>query len=281
MTMDVDDRYKASLTDEGHYRILLDAITDCAIYMLNREGVVVSWNAGARRLKGYDAAEIVGENFARFYAPEEREAGLPQQALKTAVREGKFAAEGWRVRKNGSRFWASVVIYPIRAPLGALVGYAKITRDITEQRAAQEALWRSEERFRLLVQGVTEYAVYMLDPEGLVYTWNSGAERISGYSAEDIIGEPFSTFYTAADRAAGKPAMALETAASEGRLETQAWRVRKDGTLLWGNIVIDAIRDLTGSLIGFAMVIRDISDRYAVPAGLREPAPEAPQPRRA
>ncbi|MGU3492686.1 PAS domain-containing protein [Xanthobacteraceae bacterium A53D] len=274
--MDTEDRYRASLSTDGHARILIDAITDCAIYMLNVDGLVVSWNPGARRLKGYEAMEIIGESFSRFYTPDDLATDLPQRALRAAERDGRFAAEGWRVRKDGSRFWASVVIQPIYSPSGPLVGYAKITRDITSQHEAREALWQSEERFRLLVQGITDYAVYMLDRAGNIVTWNPGAERIKGYAAEEIIGRNFALLYTSAEREKGEPQAALETAAHEGRFETQAWRLRKDGTLLWANVVIDAIRNKAGEVIGFAKITRDLSGQHHVPAGLREPAPEPP-----
>src|SRR5271170_6893957 len=138
------DLYTASLTNDGRYRLLVEAVTDYAIYMIDVNGIVTRWNPGARRFKGYEEAEIIGEHFSRFYTEEDREAGLPARALATAAREGKFEGEGWRVRKDGIRFWASVIIDPIRNATGELVGYAKITRDLTERRAAEEALRRSD-----------------------------------------------------------------------------------------------------------------------------------------
>jgi PAS domain S-box-containing protein len=160
---------------EERYRVLVDAITDYAIYMLDTGGHVSSWNTGANRFKGYVESEILGEHFSRFYTPEDREKGVPAKALATAESEGRFEAEGWRVRKDGERFWAHVIIDAIRDPDGQLVGFAKITRDLTERKAAEEVLRRSEEQFRRLVQGVTDYAIYMLDPEGRVASWNSQA----------------------------------------------------------------------------------------------------------
>src|SRR5262245_35749370 len=179
--MEEGGRLTVSLTDEDRFRLLLDAVTDYAIYMLDPTGVVTSWNTGAERFKGYKAPEILGQHFSRFYTDEDRAAGLPQRALEVAVREGRFENEGWRVRKDGTRFWANVVIDPIRTPTGELLGFAKVTRDLGERRRAAEALKRSEEQFRRLVQGVTDYAIYMLDPEGRVSSWNAGAQRIKGY----------------------------------------------------------------------------------------------------
>lgn len=254
------EHYQASLTDDGHYRLLVEAISDYAIYMVNPHGIVMSWNPGARRFKGYEAEEIVGDHFSRFYTEEDRRAGVPERTLSLAAREGRFESEGWRVRKNGSRFWAHVIIDPIRAPLGTLVGFAKVTRDLTERRAAQEALRRSEEQFRTLVQSVSECAIYMLDPDGRITTWNAGATRISGYEASEVIGRNTAQFYTRADREAGAPQATLAAAAREGRVEVQGWRVRKDGKVLRAHVVVDAIRGIDGTLSGFAGVFRDITD---------------------
>ncbi|MEO9130440.1 MAG: PAS domain S-box protein [Sphingomonas sp.] len=259
--MDKVQRFQASLTDEGRYRMLVESITDYAIYMLDLDGRVTNWNAGARRFKGYTAAEIVGEHFSRFYVEEDRAAGLPERALAKAARTGTFEAEGWRVRKNGERFWAHVVIDPIHDANGALVGYAKITRDLSERARAEESLRQSEEQFKRLVQSVTDYAIYMLDPNGQVVSWNIGAERIKGYHPDEIIGQHFSRFYSDEDRVAGEPARALETAVQQGRYTKEGWRVRKDGTHFRASVVIDPIRDDRGELIGFAKITRDITER--------------------
>lgn len=263
-------RFDASLSDDGRYRMLIEAITDYAIYMLDPDGIISSWNPGARRFKGYEASEILGEHFSRFYTAADRAAGLPQRALETAAREGKFESEGWRCRKDGSQFWAYVVIDPIRDAAGKVVGYAKITRDLTERRLAEEQLRRSEQQFKLLIQGVTDYAIYMLTPEGLVSSWNAGAERIKGYRAEEIIGEHFSRFYTEPDQRAGAPQLALETAMRDGRFEKEGWRLRKDGSKFMANVVIDPIRADDGTLLGFAKIIRDITERRASERALQE-----------
>jgi PAS domain S-box-containing protein len=255
------DRLDASLTQDGRYRLLIEAITDYAIYMLDANGIVSSWNPGAQRFKGYLPNEIIGQHFSRFYTEEDQKAGLPARALATAQREGKFESEGWRVRKDGGRFWAGVVIDPIRSPSGGIIGYAKITRDLTERKQSEERFKISEEQFRLLVQGVTDYAIYMLDTEGNVTNWNLGAQRIKGYAPEEIIGRHFSQFYTDEDRANGEPSRALETAKREGKFEKESWRVRKDGTRFWAHIVLDPLRDETGTLLGFAKITKDITER--------------------
>jgi PAS domain S-box-containing protein len=240
--------------------LLVRSVVDYAIYMLDPDGRVVSWNPGAERIKGYTANEIIGEHFSRFYTGEERAASIPQTALATAATAGRFTTEAWRVRKDGSRFWAMVVIDPIHQD-GKLIGFAKITRDMTAQREAQLAALESERRFRLLVQGVTDYAIFMLDPDGLVANWNSGAVRIKGYSEQEVIGQHLSIFYTPEDREARLPERALERARLEGRFESEGWRCRKDGTRFWANAVIDAIHDDDGRLIGFAKITRDLTER--------------------
>ncbi len=261
---------EATVTEDGRYRLLVDAVTDYAIFMLDPSGIVSSWNPGAQRFKGYQPAEILGQHFSRFYTDEDRASGLPAHALHTAATEGRFEHEGWRVRKDGSRFWAHVIIDPIKDPAGNILGFAKVTRDLSERKAAEEELRRSEERFRLLVQGVTDYAIYMLDPDGRVTNWNLGAERIKGYLADEIVGEHFSRFYTEEDKASGLPQYALETARREGRYEREGWRVRKDGKLFWANVVIDAIRDSDGKLIGFAKITRDMSKQKETQRALEE-----------
>jgi PAS domain S-box-containing protein len=247
---------------EDRYRLLVDAVTDYAIYMLDPTGLVASWNPGARRFKGYEEHEILGEHFSRFYTPDDQANGLPARALDIAQREGRFENEGWRVRKDGSRFWAHVVLDPIIHPTnGRTLGFAKITRDLTERREQELALRRSEQSFRLLVQGVTDYAIYMLDEDGKVSNWNAGAERIKGYRPEEIVGRHFSVFYTPEDRDRGECERALAVARSEGSFQTEGWRVRKSGERFWASVVIDPIRNDQGSIVGFAKITRDMSER--------------------
>ena len=260
----------AQATPENRFELLVQSVMDYAIFMLSPKGIVISWNAGAARIKGYQAQEIIGQHFSRFYSVQDQVAGAPARALETAEKEGRFEAEGWRIRKDGSRFWANVVIDPIRDPAGVLVGFAKVTRDLTERRAAEEALRLSEERFRLLVQGVSDYAIYMLDPVGTIISWNAGAERFKGYKTDEILGQNFARFYSEEDRMAGVPSRALEIAQREGRFEAEGWRIRKDGSRFWAGVVIDAIHNPQGEFIGFAKITRDLTERRAAQQAMEE-----------
>src|SRR5436190_887248 len=242
---------------------LVDAVSDHAIYMLDKKGHVASWNTGAERLKGYSRAEIEGQHFQRFFTLEDRNRGFPESLLEKARTQGSAQSQGWRLRKDGSRFWAMATLHAMHDDTGALIGFAKITRDMTSQREAQQAIIESEQRFRMLVEGVVDYAMYMLDPSGIITDWNRGAERMMGHRADDIVGRHFSAFFTPEDRQLGLPARALSTACTEGRFESEGWRQRKDGSRFWASAVIDPVHDETGRLIGFAKITRDVSERKA------------------
>src|SRR5437773_1505576 len=238
--------------------------------MLEPAARVVSWNAGAERLKGYRAEEIVGQRFSRFYPPEDVQAGKPERALQQAAAEGRWEDEGWRVRKDGSRFWANVIITALRDAEGTPLGFAKLTRDLTERRRAEAVHRQNEERLRLMVDSVKDFAIIMLDREGRVISWNAGAERTKGYRAEEILGRHFSRFYPPEDVAQGKPEWELERAAREGRLEDEGWRVRKDGSRFWANVVITAMRDKAGTLGGFSKVTRDLTEQRRAEAAIEK-----------
>jgi PAS domain S-box-containing protein len=242
-------------------QLLIERVADYAIYMLNPDGTVASWNAGARRFKGYSDQEIVGQHFSRFYTEKDLAAGVPARALRTALEAGRFEDEGWRVRKDGTQFWASVVIDPIYDDNGELFGFAKITRDITDKKLARDVLRRTEEQFRMLVESVVDYAIYMLSPEGVVTTWNAGARKIKGYTAEEIVGSHFSRFYTDDDRRNGLPERILGQVREQGRFEAEGLRMRKDGSTFRASVVIDAIHDGEGKLVGFAKITRDVTER--------------------
>jgi PAS domain S-box-containing protein len=255
--------------DARRLQLLIDAVVDYAIYMIDLDGRILSWNSGAQRLKGYQPAEIIGQHFSRFFTPEDLQKELPQAALAAVVKTGKFETEGWRVRKDGTRFWALVVIDAVRDETGELIGFAKITRDMTERQVAQQRLLNSERRFRLLVEAVVDYSIFQLDPQGFIATWNAGAQRIKGYAAHEVIGSHFSCFYTQEDQEVGLPAKALRAAKERGKYEAEGWRVRKGGTQFWASVVIDPIWGDDQELLGFAKVTRDITERMQAQLALK------------
>lgn len=261
---------------EAEFAKLVSGVRDYAVFLLDKDGNIATWNQGAERIKGYRAEEIIGQHFSRFYPKEIALSGWPDHELEVARATGRFEEEGWRVRKDGSRFWASVVITALRDPQGDTRGFLKITRDVTDRKQAEEKLRLSEERFRLLVEGVKDYAIFSLDSTGHVATWNAGAQRIKGYAADEIIGQHFSAFYPqeAIDR--GWPEEELRRAAADGRIEDEGWRLRKDGSRFWANVVITTLRDDTGALKGFAKVTRDLTEhREAEESARRLVAEEA------
>jgi len=255
----VDDEFQ-----EHRFRLLVESVLDYAIFMLDPDGTVLTWNAGAERLKGYTAKEIIGRRFDIFYPPEAIAAHWPQHELEVAAETGRYEEEGWRVRKDGSTFWASVVLTALRGPDGGLEGYAKVTRDLSDKRLREEALRQSEQQFRLLLESVQDYAIFMLDPEGTILTWNSGAEAIKGYAASEVLGKNFRMFFTAQDILEGKPQAELDVARTRGRAESTGWRVRKDGSVFWANAVLTPVHDSEGRLRGFAKVTRDLSEQRRI-----------------
>jgi len=246
------------------FELAVGQTKDYALFLLDPSGCVMTWNAGAERIKGYKAGEIIGRHFSTFYTSDSVASGWPAYELQTAAAQGRFEDEGWRVRKDGSRFWANVVITALREVDGRLLGFSKITRDLTRRKMREEALRESEEKFRLLVDGVTDYSIYMLDPEGVVTSWNNGAQRITGYRPEEIIGKHFSRFYLAEDVATGRPWRELARARQTGRAEDEGWRVKKDGERFWARVAVNALHDSFGRLRGFAKITQDLTERRSL-----------------
>lgn len=255
---------------EERFRLMVSSVKDYAIFMLDTEGKIASWNEGARRFKGYEAEEVIGQHFSKFYTESDIQRRHPEYELREAIAKGRYEEEGWRVRKDGTTFWANVVITRINDSTGKHIGFSKVTRDLTERKKAEEELRKSEERFRLMVSSVKDYAIFMLDPEGHIASWNEGAKRFKGYQASEIIGEHFRKFYTDSDRARKHPEHELEIASKEGRYEEEGWRVRKDGTQFWANVVITRILDASGEILGFVKVTRDLTERRKAEQELRQ-----------
>jgi len=246
--------------DANTFRVLVESIPEYAIFMLDPQGRVCTWNRGAERIKGYAADEIIGRHFSAFYPADRIAEGWPEHELRVATAVGHFEDEGWRLRRDGSRFWANVVITRLDNPDGSLRGFAKITRDLTVRRNNEERLRVSEERFRLLVDSVRDYAIFMLDPQGRIASWNLGAQLTTGYTAEAVIGRHFSIFYPQEQRDARWPDRELDLALRNGRLEDEGWRLREDGSRYWAEVVITPIHDETGRHAGFAKVTRDLTN---------------------
>ncbi len=257
-----DSRSHPPLSSEQRFQLLVDSVMDYGIFLLDPQGHVVSWNSGAQKLNGWRREEILGQHFSVFYPAEAVASGWPAEELRRASRDGRFEDEGWRLRKDGSRFWANVVITALRDPAtGEHSGFAKVTRDLTERRAHEEALRTSEERLRLLLDSIEDHAVFMLDADGCVQSWSRGAEAINGYSGAEILGRHFSIFFAPEERQAGKPERELEQARAHGRFQDEGWRVRKDGSRFWGKVNVTAVYGADGQLLGYAKVTQDLSQQ--------------------
>lgn len=241
--------------------LLIESLEDYAIYALDTDGNVVTWNAGAANLEGYTADEILGHHVSVFYPDDDVRAGAPDRDLAIATADGHVQQECWRVRKDGSAFWASVLLTALRGDDGRLLGFGKVTRDLTERQRSEHLLRESEERFRLLVSSVGDYAIFSLEPDGTISSWNLGAERLKGYSADEVIGRHFSLFYPSDAIREGEPERLLGLALADGRVESEGWRIRKDGSRFWASVVITALHGPDGSHRGFAKVTKDLTDR--------------------
>jgi PAS domain S-box-containing protein len=250
-------------------RLLVDSVTDYAMFTLDTDGIVTTWNAGAERLTGYRAEEIVGRHVSCFYPEPDVADGTPERELAIATADGHYESEGWRCREDGSVYWANVLITALRGDDGRLLGFGTVTRDLTERKRGEDALRESEERFRLLVSSVADYAIFLLDPDGTVASWNLGAERLKGYRADEIVGQHFSRFYTDEDRRNDVPGNGLRHAIEHGRWESEGWRVRRDGSRFWAHVVITALHGPDGRHRGFAKVTRDLTDRKRSEDALR------------
>jgi PAS domain S-box-containing protein len=246
------------------FRRLVESVRDYAIFLLTPEGHIASWNSGAELIKQYQAPEIIGQHFSIFYEPEAVASGWPQEELRRAIAQGRFEDEGWRVRKDGTRFWANVVISPLRDASGALVGFSKVTRDLTERRRHEEQLRQSEERLRLIVDGVKDHAMFLLDAEGRVVSWNPAARQVLGYLPSEVIGQDAALLYAAEDRESGKPRAERIAVAHAGFFRTQGWKVRADGTRFWADTSISAIRDAAGKASGFVHIVQDLTDQRRI-----------------
>lgn len=283
-TAELSETNEALRKSEEKYHSMISEIPDYAIILMDNDGTILDWNKGAEKIKFYKPQEIIGRNFRTFYSAEDREAKLPESLLAAAISEGSVNHEGWRVRKDGTRFWGLVSISALHNEAGDVIGFSKVTRDLTERkraedrlnssaevlRRANEALQQSEEKFHRMIAEVKDYALLLIDPNGTIQNWNAGAQQIKGYTAKEAIGKNFRMFYTPQDREAGLPERLLAEAESKGRAEHEGLRVKKDGTRFWGSVVITALHNDAGELIGFSKVTRDLTARKKAEDDLRE-----------
>ncbi|MGZ5253451.1 MAG: PAS domain S-box protein [Flavitalea sp.] len=255
---------------EEKYRLMIDSVKDYAIFLIDATGHIVTWNEGAKHTKGYLQEEIVGKHFSIFYTAEDLKNEKPARELVIAAKTGKYEEEGWRVKKNGSVFWANIVLTALFNDKNSLIGYSKVTRDLTERKLNEEFLRQSEERYRLLVEQVIDYGIFMMDNKGRIVSWNEGAKNISGYNIEEILGKYFSIFYPEEDIISNKPSRELRIAKQTGKYEEEGWRLKKDGSKFWASIVITAVYNHDKTLIGYSKVTRDLSERKASETALKE-----------
>jgi PAS domain S-box-containing protein len=260
---------------EERYHKMVSEVNDYAIILLDKDGRILDWNKGAEKVKGYKAEEIIGKSFKLFYTAEDKAANIPDQMLQAAFDKGWVTHEGWRIRKDGTRFWAGITMTALRDDAQQIIGYSKVTKDLTERKIAEdklslyteelkqrnEALRQSEERYHKMIEEVQDYAILLLDKEGIIQNWNAGAALLKGYTASEIIGRSFKTFYTPEDITNGLPNRLLHEAETKGKANSEGWRIRKDGSKFWGSVVITALHGNNGEVIGFSKVTRDLTQR--------------------
>jgi PAS domain S-box-containing protein len=261
---DVTDQHNAEAAlrgSEERFRTLVQNLHDYAILMTDPDGFVTDWSEGAERVTGFTAQEAIGAHVSILYTPEQVAAGEPGRELAEAATTGRAEREDWRVRKGGERFWANEVVTAVRGAGGGVVAFAKITRDLGNRNWMEAALRESEERFRLIVDNVSDYAIITTDPRGVVTSWNPGAERIFGYAAGEIVGRNGRDLFTPEDRRTGEDERELETARRDGRASDDRWQMRKGGERFWASGVTTAVRDAAGNLSGFVKILRDDTPR--------------------
>jgi PAS domain S-box-containing protein len=251
---------KLKMSEERYHKMVAE-VQDYAIILLDENGIIQNWNAGAQKIKGYASSEIVGRSFETFYSEEDQKKGLPKKLLEKARTQGRSVHEGWRIRKDGSRFWGAVVITALHGKDDEVIGFSKVTRDLTERKSAEDKLRLSEERYHKMIAEVQDYAIILLNENGIVQNWNAGAEKIKGYTADEIVGQSFEKFYTPEDQKSSLPAKLLNTAKEEGKAVQEGWRVRKDGTKFWGSVVITALHTSDGHILGYSKVTRDLTQQ--------------------
>jgi len=243
--------------EPAFFRQMIDSIVDYEVIRLDEKGVISSWHPGAQHLTQYTAEEAIGKPITLFYTDEDIVEGKADAELRAAAETGRYETEGWRVRKDGSQIWVSVVLTPIRDPDGSVAGFVKVAADLTEQRQQNLALRAGQQ----MLDGIADYEVIRLDSGGVVRSWNPGAVKLTGYVADEVIGRHVSMFYSEEDKRGAVAEREMAIAARDGSLEAEGWRIRKDGTRFWANVMLSPILDDDGEVTGFVKVARDLTER--------------------
>ena len=256
----VEETQKVQFEVDSKFQQMMSSMSDYAFFTLNGYGKVESWNKGAQNVHGYSDDEVLGEFFSKFYSEEDIEKNLPQKHLELANRFSGFEEERWMLRKDGKRFWAKFNIASFRNE-NSVSGYGIMIHDLTKYKENEDKVRQSEEVFRRIFDGIKDYAIFTLDLNGNVTSWNEGAKRIKGYESHEVLGKNFSIFYLHEDITTGKCSYELEEALTTGRYEEEGWRRRKDGTFFWASVVLSVIRNEKFEPIGFTKITRDMTDR--------------------
>jgi rsbT co-antagonist protein RsbR len=242
---------------DSSYTQLMDSITDYAVVLLDSGGAIRNWHTGAEQLTGYTGEEIIGRPVAQFYTAEDAAMGVAETDLHAAAQAGRHVTEGWRIAKDGTPLWAAVVFTAVRGRAGEMRGYVMAIRDLTQSREQELKLGGTEQ----MLNSIADFKVIRFDLDGLIRSWNPGAQRLTGYAEDEVIGHHMTMFYTEDDARSAVLQREMAGAIRDGRLETEGWRIRKDGSRFWANIVISPIRDDHGEVTGFVKVARDLTDR--------------------
>src|SRR5688500_18280694 len=243
------------------FELLTREIREFCINLLDEQGRILTWNRGGELITGYTLDEVRGKTLHFLYPPELVEVGFADREMETTRRTGHFQGEQWRLRKNGSRYWAQEVLTAIHDPEGKLLGFVKIVRDLSERREIEERLRQSEQRYREVIDGVVDYGIFLTSVDRMIISWNRGAELITGFSEREVVGQCADILFTPEDRARGGPEEEARTAAATGRAEDERWHLRKDGSRFWGSGILTARRDAAGNLLGFSKILRDQTAR--------------------